>query len=157
MSKLSWIAKFCIVIFASLLTFNAEAKSNFGNTASLLNQVDAKSAVFILNLMKYKEKFIDDDKFFNSAKKLLPVTVKKYTLEDMSKDNGILYLKFTTNDENIPILWKENQEKYLQEFTDRLCKIFKKGRIKTVNQVNASVYYNGDLLTEQSQKASDCK
>ncbi len=138
------------------LSFSAGAKSEYAELASLMGKVDSKSALFIINLMQKKGELIDNDRYFGAAKKQLPVSFKKYTLEDMRKQNGVLFLKLNTTDEKVPLLWKEHPQKFLEKFRKGTCKAFRKGGFKTIKEITVSFHYENKLFATQTQKASGC-
>lgn len=149
-----------IILFIILFVTPSYAKISMNNTAlmaGLMTQLDSNSALFVLNLLEKKGELIDNDKYFDAARALLPVKVKTYSLEEMNKNNGTLILKFSTTDEKIPLLWKKDKKKFIEKFSKGTCKAFNQAKFKTINQITASLFYQDKLVTTQSQKASDCK
>lgn len=156
MAFLGRIVKIVVAVCLLFLSFSAGAKSEYAELAPLMGKVDSKSALFIMNLMQKKGELIDNDRYFGAAKKQLPVSFKKYTLEDMRKQNGVLFLKLNTTDEKVPLLWKNHPQKFLEKFHKGTCKAFRKGGFKTIREITVSFHFENRLITSQTQKASGC-
>ena len=132
------------------------AKTNIMELNQLLTKLDSRSSTFLLNLMLQKEQMIENDKYFNQAKALLPVTYENYQLKDMNKNDHELFLTFNSTDPKVLNLWEKNHDRFKLKFYKGVCSAFKKYNFRKIDEVTVSIEYNSKLMTTLNQKKNSC-
>lgn len=146
-----------IVLFFSLLVLSHYASASILSFASTLAKMDVNSASFFMSAYNQKEQFVEDDRNFYKAKKLLPVTYEVYTLTDMEKSDDSIYLEIDVKDQSIVNMWHTEPKKLKKKFYNGVCRIFRKYNFKTIKDVTVKFSSYDTYLTTIQQKKSSCK